>query len=71
MWRTRRDAIQYAENPHIKYINRKRGYVRNVLTRDAWTADYRVVEVVTVPGAPITTRASFVIEDGVPGAVLA
>jgi len=50
------DAVQYAENPHIKYINRKRGYVRNVLTRDAWTADYRVVEVVTVPGAPITTR---------------
>ena len=63
------DAIQYAENPHIKYINRRRGYVRNVLTRDAWMADYRVVEVVTVPGGPITTRASFVIEDGRPGAV--
>jgi len=43
--------------------------VRNVLTRDAWTADYRVVEVVTVPGGPITTRASFVIEDGRSGAV--
>ncbi|MBA3398948.1 MAG: hypothetical protein H0U01_03210 [Acidimicrobiia bacterium] len=39
------------------------------VTRDAWTADYRVVEVVTVPGGPNTTRARFVIEDGRPGAV--
>jgi len=63
------DAIQYAENPHIKFINRKRGYIRNVITPSTWTADYRVVEYVTTPGAPVTTRASFVIEDGQPGAV--
>ncbi len=63
------DAIQFAENPHIKFINRKRGYIRNVITPSTWTADYRVVEFVTTPGAPVTTRTSFVIEDGQPEAV--
>jgi alkaline phosphatase D len=63
------DAVQLAENPHIKFINRNRGYVRNVVTPDDWTADFRVVDVVTTPGAPVRTRATFVIEEGVPGAV--
>ena len=63
------DVTQRAENPHIKFINRKRGYVRNVITRDTWTADYRVLDFVTQPGSPITTRARFVIEDGQPGAM--
>ena len=62
------DRVQLAENPHIKFLNRNRGYVRNVLTRSQWTADFRVVDIVTAPGAPIRTRASFVIEDGRPGA---
>jgi alkaline phosphatase D len=62
------DRVQLAENPHIKFLNRNRGYVRNVLTRSQWTADFRVVDIVTTPGAPIRTRASFVIEDGRPGA---
>jgi PhoD-like phosphatase/Peptidase A4 family len=61
------DATQYAENPHIKFINRKRGYVRNVVTPDTWTVDYRIVDFVRTQGAPITTRASYVIENGVPG----
>jgi len=63
------DAVQLAENPHFKFINRKRGYVRNVVTRSEWTADYRTVEYVNQPGAPITTRATFVIGDDRPGAV--
>jgi len=62
------DAVRLSENPHIKFINRNRGYVRNVITPAGWTADYRVVDVVTTPGAPVRTRASFAIEDGVPGA---
>jgi alkaline phosphatase D len=36
--------------------------------REQWRSDFRVVPFVTRPGAPITTRASFVVEDGVPGA---
>jgi alkaline phosphatase D len=35
---------------------------------EALRADYRVVEYVSQPDAPITTRASFLIEDGRPGA---
>jgi alkaline phosphatase D len=63
------DAVQLAENPHIKLINRNRGYVRNVVTPATWTIDYRVVDSVTVPGAPVRTRASYVVEDGRPGGV--
>ncbi|WP_306370119.1 alkaline phosphatase [Nocardiopsis sp. CC223A] len=63
------DAVQLAENPHIKFINRKRGYVRNTVTPTEWTADYRIVDRVSTPGAPITDRARFTIADGVPGAV--
>lgn len=63
------DAVQLAENPHIRFINRKRGYIRNVVTPEAWTADYQIVDQVTVPGSPLATRASFVIEEGRPGAV--
>jgi alkaline phosphatase D len=62
------DAVQLAENPHIKFINRNRGYVRNLVTPADWMTDFRVVDVVTTPGAPVRTRAAFVIEEGVPGA---
>ncbi|MDQ3424382.1 MAG: alkaline phosphatase D family protein [Actinomycetota bacterium] len=62
------DPLQLAENPHIKFINRNRGYVRNTVTANEWTADFRVVDFVTTPGAPVRTRASYVIEDGRPGA---
>ncbi|WP_160050587.1 alkaline phosphatase [Nocardiopsis sp. FR4] len=61
------DAVQLSENPHIRFINRRRGYVRNVVTPTEWTADYRVVDYVSEPGAPIRDRARFVVEDGVAG----
>jgi alkaline phosphatase D len=53
--------------PHIKFFNAQRGYVRCRLTPDRWQTDYRIVPVVTKPDAPITTRASFVVENGKPG----
>jgi alkaline phosphatase D len=56
-----------AENPHIKFHNRQRGYVRCTVTPEKWTSDYRVVPYVRKPGAPVTTRATFVVEDGKPG----
>ena len=61
------DAVQLSENPHIRFINRHRGYVRNTVTPTEWTADYRVVDYVSEPGAPIRDRASFVIDAGTPG----
>lgn len=62
------DQVQLEENPHIKFINRKRGYVRNVVTHEDWRADYRTVDYVSRRGAPVSDRAAFVIQDGRPGA---
>jgi alkaline phosphatase D len=56
-----------AANPHIKFFNDQRGYVSHEVTPEAWTARYRVVERVTVPESPVTTRASFVVPAGRPG----
>ncbi|MFY7068129.1 alkaline phosphatase D family protein [Nocardiopsis changdeensis] len=63
------DAVQLAENPHITFIDRTRGYVRNTLTPTHWQADYRTVERVSAPGAPIADLARFTIADGTPGAI--
>jgi alkaline phosphatase D len=57
-----------AENPHIKFFNGQRGYVRCVLTPESFQADYRVLPYVSRRAAPIHTRASFVVESGQPGA---
>jgi len=56
-----------AWNPHLRFYNNQRGYVRTTITGDAMTADFRVVPFVTRPDAPVHTRATFVIEDRVPG----
>ncbi|HEX4951319.1 MAG TPA: alkaline phosphatase D family protein [Blastocatellia bacterium] len=57
-----------SENPHIKFFNAQRGYVRCTLTPQQWQTDYRVVELVTKPDARVSTRASFMVENGKPGA---
>jgi alkaline phosphatase D len=54
------------ENPFVKYHNAERGYVRCEITAKEWRTDYRTVPFVTRPGAPINTRASFVVENGRP-----
>ncbi|MEV5810942.1 alkaline phosphatase D family protein [Streptomyces mutabilis] len=54
-------------NPHMKFYNGKRGYVRAELDREAARLDFRTVSAVTTPGAPVTTAASFVTEAGNPG----
>ena len=56
-----------AWNPHLKFYNDNRGYVTTRITKDAMTADFRVLDHVTTPGAPVSTKASFEIRDGVPG----
>jgi alkaline phosphatase D len=61
------EALQ-SRNPHIRFYDGRRGYVRNTVTPGDWTADYRVVPYVERPGAPVETRASFVIEAASPGA---
>ena len=55
-----------AENPFLKFFNAERGYVRCEVTPQTWRSDYRTVPFVTKPGAPLVTRASFVVESGRP-----
>jgi alkaline phosphatase D len=57
-----------AENPFVKFYNGQRGYVACDLTPGSLTAHYQIVEYVSRAGAPKLTRASFVVEDGKPGA---
>ena len=64
-------AVQRARtaNPHMKFFEGTRhGYVRCRLTPKQWQSDYRVVSGLLDPDAKISTLASFVVEDGRPGA---
>ena len=56
-------------NPHIKFFDGdRRGYVRCHVEREQWRTDLRMVTTVSTPDAPEYTLASFVVEDGRPGA---
>jgi len=63
-----REARLKAENPGVRFYNRERGYVRCKVTPKQWQTDYRTVPYITKPGAPVDTRASFVVESGRAGA---
>src|SRR4051812_18720484 len=58
-------------NPHLHFRNNNRGYVKCTLTPDTWTSEYRVVDTVRRPTSPTRTLATFVVENGHPGAQLA
>lgn len=53
-----------AENPFVKYHNSERGYVRCEVTPQAWRTDFQTIPYITREGAPLKTRASFVLENG-------
>lgn len=61
-------AAYLPENPVVKFFNAQRGYVRCSLSADRCTTDYRVLDQVSRPGGTMSTRASFVVENGRPGA---
>jgi alkaline phosphatase D len=56
-----------AQSPHIRFFNNQRGYVRHVVTTKRWQADYQVLDKISEPNARMSTRRSFVVEDGKPG----
>jgi alkaline phosphatase D len=56
-------------NPHIRFYHGRRGYVGVDITPARLTARFRTVPWVTQPGAPVRTAATWVVEDGRPGAV--
>ncbi|MFE6862943.1 alkaline phosphatase D family protein [Nocardia sp. NPDC057668] len=58
-----------AANPDVKFFNSQRGYVRVTLDHERLHSDFRVVPYIRRPGAPIATRAGYVVRDGVPGVV--
>jgi len=49
-------AAYLADNPHIRFYNNRRGYVRTRFTPTEMTADFRVLPYVQRPGAPVETR---------------
>ena len=48
-----------AENPHMKWHQDRRGYVRCTVSQEEWRADYRTVPYVSTPGAPVETASSW------------
>jgi alkaline phosphatase D len=65
------DAL-VGENPHVRFASGQwRGYVRVEVTRARLRADLRALRSVAQPGAAADTLATFVVEDGRPGAVRA
>lgn len=54
------------ENPHVRYFNNRRGYLRARITPEVLRADFRILPYVSRPGAPVSTGASFVVLDGDP-----
>lgn len=53
-----------AQNPHIKFFNNQRGYVRHVVTPDRWQADFQVLDRVSVRDGQVSTHKSFAVENG-------
>ena len=56
------------KNPQIHWFNDKRGYVVCDVREADFRADFRILDYVTRPGSPVKTGASFVVENGRPGA---
>jgi alkaline phosphatase D len=55
------------DNPFVKFHNAERGYLKCEVDAKLFRTDYRTVPYVVKPGAPVNTRASFVVEPGKPG----
>ena len=55
-------------NPHLRLRNNNRGYAKCTLTADSWTTEYRIVSTVRQPEASVSSLATFVVENGRPGA---
>ena len=54
----------FAQNPHLRFWNNLRGYVRTTITPQQMDVDFRCVPLVTEPDADAFTRRSYAIVDG-------
>ncbi|WP_114560750.1 alkaline phosphatase D family protein [Desertihabitans aurantiacus] len=59
--------VWLAENPHMRFHNRQRGYQVVRVDGEKLECEYRVCEAVTVPDAPVRTRSVVTVESGRPG----
>ncbi|HYN94776.1 MAG TPA: alkaline phosphatase D family protein, partial [Pilimelia sp.] len=57
----------FPHNPHLRFHNNQRGYVLTKVAPEQLSADFTVLPYVSTPGAPAHRRATFVVEDRVPG----
>ncbi|MCT1909936.1 alkaline phosphatase D family protein [Brachybacterium paraconglomeratum] len=55
-----------AENPHIKYIKSRRGYVLSEYSTEELKVEYKTLDAVTVPGAEIQVDRTYVVPAGAP-----
>jgi alkaline phosphatase D len=60
-----------AENPHVQWHNRQRGFVSCRVTPARWDAAYRVVPTVSARGSAVETPTRWVVENGKPGVMKA
>ena len=60
------EAIR-GDNPHIKYHSARRGYIACTATPAAMTAEFKILDRVTVPDAPERIGGTLVVEAGTPG----
>jgi alkaline phosphatase D len=54
----------FSRNPHIAFLNNRRGYTLHEATEQRLTATFRGVDHVTRPGAPRVDKGVFVAEAG-------
>jgi alkaline phosphatase D len=57
------------QNPHVRFFDeRNGGYVRCDVTPEGWRTEMKLADSIADPNSPVSTFASFIIEDGQPGA---
>jgi alkaline phosphatase D len=54
-------------NPHIRYHSSRRGYIACTATPGSMRADFKILDRVTTPDAPVRVGGSLVVEAGRPG----
>ncbi|MEU9886029.1 alkaline phosphatase D family protein [Sphaerisporangium sp. NPDC051011] len=59
-----RDAALLDENPSLKFLNERRGYIMCTATPEALTADFRTLDYISRKGAPARTAATFTVPAG-------
>ncbi len=59
-----RDAALLSENPHMRFVDERRGYIMCRATQEELRADFRTLDYISRRGAPARTAASFTIPAG-------